>query len=201
MKILTGIVIAAAAAIATPAAAADFSFVGTLADANTPLFFNFTANGASTVTLVSYSYAGGTNQAGAVIGRGGFDPRLALFRGDGTFIGEDDDGSSIPDPATGNSWDVRFSSVLAAGNYIVALTAFPLTANGTPLDINNFRSAFSQTGTLDGRSNAFAFDVLGVDQSTGPGGVPEPATWAMMLTGFGMVGYGLRRRNVRFAIA
>lgn len=28
-------------------------------------------------------------------------------------------------------------------------------------------------------------------------GVPEPATWAMMLTGFGMVGFGMRRRRKR----
>ena len=30
-------------------------------------------------------------------------------------------------------------------------------------------------------------------------GVPEPATWAMMLTGIGLVGYGLRRRRRLFA--
>jgi len=29
---------------------------------------------------------------------------------------------------------------------------------------------------------------------TATGAVPEPATWAMMLMGFGMAGYGLRRR-------
>jgi len=29
------------------------------------------------------------------------------------------------------------------------------------------------------------------------GAVPEPATWAMMLTGFGVVGFGLRRRSNR----
>lgn len=36
------------------------------------------------------------------------------------------------------------------------------------------------------------------------GAVPEPATWAMMMVGFGMIGFGLRRRakvatSVRFA--
>ena len=30
---------------------------------------------------------------------------------------------------------------------------------------------------------------------TPPGGVPEPATWAMMLMGFGAAGYALRRRR------
>ncbi|MBS0479965.1 MAG: PEP-CTERM sorting domain-containing protein [Proteobacteria bacterium] len=28
-----------------------------------------------------------------------------------------------------------------------------------------------------------------------PGGVPEPATWAMMVVGFGAVGSALRRRK------
>ena len=28
-----------------------------------------------------------------------------------------------------------------------------------------------------------------------PGGVPEPATWAMMLAGFGLTGATLRRRG------
>ena len=27
------------------------------------------------------------------------------------------------------------------------------------------------------------------------GGVPEPATWAMLIAGFGLVGYASRRRN------
>lgn len=39
------------------------------------------------------------------------------------------------------------------------------------------------------------------DPDAAPGGVPEPASWAMMLSGFGMVGTALRRRKaiVRFA--
>ena len=37
---------------------------------------------------------------------------------------------------------------------------------------------------------------------TGPlsGGVPEPATWALMLFGIGAVGYGMRRRNQAFSL-
>ena len=32
-------------------------------------------------------------------------------------------------------------------------------------------------------------------------GVPEPATWAMMMMGFGLMGYSLRRRRATVAIA
>jgi hypothetical protein len=34
-----------------------------------------------------------------------------------------------------------------------------------------------------------------------PGGVPEPATWALMISGFGMVGMGLRRRRLQATAA
>lgn len=38
--------------------------------------------------------------------------------------------------------------------------------------------------------NAFELDTI-----SGTGAVPEPATWALMMTGFGLVGASLRRRN------
>ncbi|MEO6716269.1 MAG: PEPxxWA-CTERM sorting domain-containing protein, partial [Novosphingobium sp.] len=34
------------------------------------------------------------------------------------------------------------------------------------------------------------------------GGVPEPSTWAMMLLGFGMIGFAMRKRsNMRTAVS
>ena len=48
---------------------------------------------------------------------------------------------------------------------------------------------------------AFEFDSLAISQMRAPGprlaatSVPEPASWAMMLGGFGMVGAGMRRRR------
>jgi hypothetical protein len=56
-----------------------------------------------------------------------------------------------------------------------------------------------------GQGDAFGFDDLTVgDVRQVTGGVPEPATWAMMLFGFGGLGYAMRRRSapgvrVRFA--
>jgi hypothetical protein len=55
------------------------------------------------------------------------------------------------------------------------------------------------------RTGNWAFDVLGVNAATGPDtpAVPEPATWAMMLLGFGMVAgvarYRRRTATVSFA--
>lgn len=37
--------------------------------------------------------------------------------------------------------------------------------------------------------------VVGLSFAVAPGAVPEPASWAMMIVGFGVVGAGLRRRR------
>ncbi len=67
---------------------------------------------------------------------------------------------------------------------------------------------FSPTGILfdgiarsvsfGGVANQIVFDdiTFGSDvPGPGPGGVPEPATWAMMILGFGLVGFAARRRR------
>ncbi len=40
-----------------------------------------------------------------------------------------------------------------------------------------------------------------VDDISGTSAVPEPATWAMMITGFGLAGAAIRRRRTSFAAA
>lgn len=61
----------------------------------------------------------------------------------------------------------------------------------------------SVNGPYSPRGVGLAFSLQG-NNATVPGPVPEPATWAMLLFGFGSVGYALRRRpkvamRVRFA--
>ncbi len=64
------------------------------------------------------------------------------------------------------------------------------------------------SGTFFANPGAFTLNITG--NNTGPGlgtlagtvsmsAVPEPTTWAMMLIGFGVVGYSLRRRKVGYA--
>ena len=43
--------------------------------------------------------------------------------------------------------------------------------------------------------NYGASSTVRLYQTGTPGAVPEPGTWAMMLLGFGMIGFGLRRRS------
>ncbi len=75
--------------------------------------------------------------------------------------------------------------------------------------------AKSLTFTATGTSALIQFDTVGLNiagfdvgidkvslESVTPGGVPEPATWAMMLVGFGLIGAAMRRRQkvaVRYA--
>ncbi len=51
-----------------------------------------------------------------------------------------------------------------------------------------------QFGTAGGVTSNF-------EVAAATGAVPEPATWAMMIMGFGLMGYSMRRRRATFAIA
>ena len=206
------------AAWAVPAAAADFSFTGTFTGDNNVQFFDFTATAGSTITLRSYSYAGGTNAAGTTILRGGFDPILTLYDlATGNRIAFQDDGSGVPvDPVTGAAYDVNFSQLIGAGNYRVALSEYAnfggtTLAAGFPYTSPTQTQAFCSQGivapfcdaTGAKRDGHWAFDILNVANATQGGAVPEPATWAMMIVGFGLVGGAMRRQRIRarFAIA
>ena len=82
-------------------------------------------------------------------------------------------------------------SALANGDQSNPFTNPLVTFSFSGLDAANIGAfEFSSDG------NAFEFDNVAVVS----GAVPEPATWAMMLFGFGVVGSALRRRN-RSAIA
>ena len=90
------------------------------------------------------------------------------------------------------------------GSQIAALV--PAPANGSQvLDAQNPIVTFLFSGldqTLVGgfqmssAQNAFEIDNIALVTSRSiPGGVPEPSTWAMMLLGFGAIGFTIRRRK------
>lgn len=194
-KTLYSATLAICIGIAAPASADDFSFVGTLADGNDVKLFDFTVPVSSSVTLRTYSYAGGTNAAGNVIAQGGFDPILALFDSTGALVSQNDDGGCglvAADSMTGACWDTFFQSVLSPGNYTVSVMAYSNFAVGP-----NLSNGFFNTGSFGNRTNAWAFDILNVGEAAEVGAVPEPSTWAMMLLGFGFVGGAMRSAKRR----
>ncbi|WP_374578504.1 PEPxxWA-CTERM sorting domain-containing protein [Phenylobacterium sp.] len=79
-------------------------------------------------------------------------------------------------------------------------------ANGDQVDGNsNIRVNFGLTGAdrnlgyLKFYSDGKAFELDDIAFATSA--VPEPATWAMMIAGFGMAGAAIRRRRTTFAVA
>jgi hypothetical protein len=81
-------------------------------------------------------------------------------------------------------------------------TLYDLSQNG-----QNFFNAFNGTFksvTMTFTNGATVEDVRQFRMTSAVAAVPEPATWALMLIGFGAIGFGMRRRRadtvrVRFA--
>lgn len=180
------------------AGAADFSFTGNFARDDDVRLFRFTvgAPSLSTVTLLTLSYAGGINAAGATILPGGFDPVISLFDSAGALIGEGDDGGAAIDPATGLALDAFLQIDLAAGDYVAALTQSPNFAFGPSL-IDGFELA--GTGDFAGgfidpfgnqRDSHWALDILSVARASAAG-VPEPGS--ALLLAIGLAGLAFTR--------
>lgn len=144
----------------------------------------------SVVTLRTLSYAGGVNASGQTIGRGGFDPILAVFDSQGRLIGQNDDGgSSVPaDPVTGRHYDTFLTVSLPPGTYTVCIMQYDNFANGPNLSNGfvdtgrgNFTAAlYGPPGATDPfwdansskRDGHWAFDILNVNQAQA---IPKPA--------------------------
>ncbi|OGU19173.1 MAG: hypothetical protein A2X85_03650 [Geobacteraceae bacterium GWF2_54_21] len=186
---------------ASNALADNYSFTGNFNRDNDVQLFNFTVGADTTVTLRTWSYAGGTNAAGNLVASGGFDPILALFNSSGLFIDDNDDGGSfVPaDAASGARYDTFLTSFLHAGTYTVAISQYDNFANGPYLSdgfvrdgVANewFREHYLDTSGLY-RDSHWAFDIENV-QAASP--VPEPSTLILLAAGLASLGY-IRRRS------
>jgi hypothetical protein len=201
------------------ALADNFSFQGTFTQDDNVQLFNFAVGSTSTVTLRTWSYAGGVDAAGVNIPRGGFDPILALFDSTGAKINQNDDGDNVPaDSVTGEQYDTYLQSTLAPGTYTVSVMEYDNFAIGPNLSDGftrtgqgNFTSAFGceegmfcdVSGDPDGnsRNGNWEFDILGVNSASTTGGgsnVPEPASLGLLALGAGTVAIARRKsRAVR----
>lgn len=106
-----------------------------------------------------------------------------------------------------------FSFTSAFGDFAGTVqTAFAQGGENNRTVIAFVLGVFSPSGTLSGfdvgpASTTFSFTQTGIEGATSGSfsfssppntapSVPEPASWAMLVAGFGLVGAALRRRNV-----
>lgn len=106
-----------------------------------------------------------------------------------TFLGS-------PDGFVTYSYSVTFADFgpVDAGTYwlsIVPDLGFPPQWGWAVSDVGNGNGYQCFTGTCTTLGVNFAFDVIGDPAAI----VPEPATWGMMILGFGMVGATVRNRR------
>lgn len=187
---------------ATAASAANFSFSGNFEHDNDVQLFSFTVSAPTSVSLRSWSYAGGTNAAGTVIARGGFDPILSLFDATGQQLREQDDAKCelvAADSVTGFCWDVFYTTTLAAGTYTASIQQYDNFSSSYNLADGFYYDGVAHQNFRDGfiddadsvRDAHWAFDILNVDSAVQ---VAEPESLALVGLGlFAMV--ALRRRR------
>jgi len=112
---------------------------------------------------------------------------------------------------TGNTYDLAFvrsgdfSAYLGFGFDTSSLTFVTTAAGGATQIMSAIKNGFGDgffvrdddgghaaTDYADGRE--FAFESIEITSRLTGAGVPEPATWALLIVGFGIAGVGLRRR-------
>ena len=206
------ILLVALALSAGQAFGASFSFTGAFSTDDQLQQFTFTLSGTSTVTLRTWSYAGGTNQASMVIPRGGLDPWLALYDSLGNLLQSVDNGTCGQvgtDSITGVCFDSFIMQSLGMGMYTLILSQSDNQPFGTLLS-----DGFTQTGnptftssfgcsngsfcdaTTDNRTPQWAVDIDNVTSASSGSGIPEPGTLVLLASGMAAI-VVLRRRKVR----
>lgn len=200
MRLLSAAIGAALALTLTAPAAAqlspafEYTSAGTLTDPRPfTLGFSFNLSQATTIDALGY-WTGGNFST----------HQVAIWSSSGTLLTSGT--VSGADPLLGH---YRYDSIapitLGAGNYVIGGQFF----NGLiPAELTGITSApnFTWTGDRQAMGN-FVFPTTSfltygnqgvalVNFSIAqPAGVPEPATWATMLIGFGAIGVSLRRRR------
>ena len=146
-------------------------------DGTTNWTYQFTATANGTFSLTAIDSAEGVTRAGlgdwriAMSERGGPTARADILSGFGT--GAQDD-----------TINGAFSQALIAGHtYTVSLS-----------NLDGFSTVGNTTGAGENNSENMLINWR-ISSDEVAGGVPEPASWALMITGFGLAGASLRARR------
>jgi hypothetical protein len=77
-------------------------------------------------------------------------------------------------------------------NFYAPTKCVPVTGDGVCHELNSLKMLRLAGTTVTNEP----FQFVATFGEAAPRAVPEPATWAMMITGFGMVGFAMRRRRL-----
>ncbi len=179
-------------AIVITAYGSPLTFTGNFTNDNDVVLIPFTLPATVLVTFQTFGYGGGINGNSQVIVPGGFESMLQLFAipsglrvGGSILPGPDGSGCGprTPDPSRLDfCFDVFAQVSLSPGDYILALTQNPNTANGNLGDgflydaDPNFNNGFVGTFGFQGTSH-WALDIIAPGASVP---TPEPRVALLM---------------------
>jgi PEP-CTERM motif-containing protein len=168
---------------------------------------------AASTTIDFESTAPGLQPGPLIIGDATFSSPGNIYVQDFNFDGNLQACAAF-EPQCNAELDVAFSSAISGLTFLAAgdnaastLTVFlNLLGGGTDTVLFTLDGASGTYDTIDlsAYSNILSFTLntddpygLSYDNFTydAAGAVPEPATWAMMIFGFGAIGFGMRRRK------
>lgn len=194
--------------------AGSFSFTGNFVNDNDVQLFSFTLLAPGTVTVQTWSYGGGTNGAGQLIARGGFEPVLGIFEAPSGIpaTGEIGPGAApcAPRNVDPNLLPLIFCSdafgqiPLGAGTYFLSLTQFNNEPLGNLSDgffwtdlfpTPDFNHHFASDTPGFERDSHWALDISSVDAASQLGATPEPASAALVAGALVLAGFWRRRLN------
>jgi len=160
------------------------------------------STGSSTAALTTYINqllnGPATDPVGPYPAANGYNPPYTILSGTGTVLGS----LSNLSGTAGSPYTYNFAPLQLSGYTVFAAHFGNFPDSNAPnvtafwlLDLGNNTTSTVTINDGKGVSNA---QILG----TGTPAVPEPATWAMMLLGFGGIGLTMRRgrRNAKTAL-
>ncbi|QDZ09182.1 PEP-CTERM sorting domain-containing protein [Sphingomonas panacisoli] len=148
--------------------------------------FSYTAQNGNVLGTGTFT-TGAANPAGSF-----FTPSALITNLTGTYRGADITGLLTAGTYFANDNIFYTSPPAGSGNLDLRGVAFSTTAG-----MADFYFGLGGYGTIFTRTGGTATSNVGGTFAVTPAvaAVPEPATWAMMLIGFGVVGQSLRRRQ------
>ncbi|UYY77822.1 PEPxxWA-CTERM sorting domain-containing protein [Sphingomonas sp. R1] len=191
-RVLT-LLAAATAAVAAPTAASAATIVGTLAGALFGVSSSTPAIGSGTTFTSSTSLVSGSSGDFAAVPQFTLASVSAATASIGSPITLSSAFGSFTGTVTSVTASTGFSSVVSfytLGTFVPAGSLSAFDAGAASLTFS-----FTQTGGA-GSSVSGSYTL-----ASPPAGVPEPATWGMMIAGAGMAGAAVRRRRSAKVVA